>query len=131
MTSFKWLLSFLLIKSKAEIFNTDKWPSGINSSAGLFETMLEHPTSIPLKTQGKIPSWIQGSFYRNGPAIYEWGKSKYKHMFDPNGIIQRFEISNGKVSYNSKYINSRNYFGNRDSNKIIFPEVGTYGLELE
>merc|ERR1711990_536429 len=48
-------------------------------------------------------------------------------MFDPNGIIQRFEISNGKVSYNSKYINSRNYFGNRDSNKIIFPEVGTYG----
>ena len=108
-------------------WNTDKWPSGINSSAGLFETMSEHPTQIQLKTKNnKIPSWIQGSFYRNGPAIYEWGKTAYKHMFDPNGILQRFEIGNGKVWYNSRYIRSRNYFGNRDADKIIFPEVGTY-----
>ena len=82
---------------------------------------------MELETVGNIPDWVSGSFYRNGPAVYQWGDAKFKHMFDPSGILQRFEISKGQVSYNSRYIESRNYKGNKEAGDIIYPEVGTYG----
>ena len=105
----------------------DKWPSGIDNLSQLFKTMPDHRQQTQLKTVGEIPDWVSGSFYRNGPAIYEWGNTKFKHMFDPTGILQRFEIHDGQVSYNSRYIESRNYWGNKAAQDIIYPEVGTYG----
>jgi len=106
--------------------NYDKWPSGIDNLGQLFRSMPDHRDQTPLKTAGDIPEWISGSFYRNGPAIYEWGNSSYKHMFDPSGILQRFEIHQGAVQYNSRFIESRNYWGNKAAADIIYPEVGTY-----
>ena len=43
------------------------------------------------------------------------------------GIIQRFAVEDGEVTYNSRYIESRNYFLNKEHQKICAPEIGTYG----
>ena len=41
---------------------------------------------------GEIPSWVKGSFYRNGPGIFEIGKEKFNHWFDGMAMLQRFNI---------------------------------------
>ena len=43
------------------------------------------------------------------------------------GIIQRFAVEDGEVTYNSRYIESRNYLMNKEHQKICAPEIGTYG----
>jgi len=101
-------------------------PDEIDSLQSMFKSTAEHPKEIHLSATNPIPNWINGNFYRDGPGIFEWGDSKYKHFFDPTGLLQRINFNNGQVSYNSQYIKGRNYKGNMEAQDIKYPEVGTW-----
>ena len=81
---------------------------------------------------GRIPSWVQGNFYRNGPGKFEFGEERYAHFFDPLAIAQRFEFSfdftakRTTVKYNSRFIKSRNFVENEKASRIVYPEIGTW-----
>ncbi len=40
--------------------------------------------------------------YRNGPARYEVGNYSYRHWFDGDGLVQRFEVSEGRLSHRAR-----------------------------
>ena len=111
----------------------DYWPANIDSHARMLQTVAEHPEASEVEFFGRIPPWMQGSFVRNGPGIYEWGEDKYHHFFDPNGIITRFHINGGgmdqdaSIHFHSKYLESTNFKQNSEAQAIVNPEVGTYG----
>jgi len=107
--------------------NHDSYPTNYSSVARCFQTYSDSPNEQKLEGMGRVPPWVSGTFYRNGPAIYEWGEDKYRHFFDPTGMLQSFRIKNGEIFYKSKFIESKNYIGNKEANKIIYPELGTYG----
>ena len=59
---------------------------------------------------GEIPSWLSGSLLRVGPGKYEWGDTKYKHWFDGESLIHKFEIKDGgKVQYSNRFLRSESY----------------------
>ena len=68
--------------------NSDIWPTNYTNVARIFQTYPEWPNEEKLLGYGRVPPWVDGTFYRNGPAIYEWGDDQYKHFFDPTGMIQ-------------------------------------------
>ena len=74
---------------------------------------------------GVIPEWIEGSLYRNGPAKFEIGDTKFNHWFDGMAMIHRFKISKGKVTYQDRFIESEVYRKNMQANRIICSEFGT------
>lgn len=51
---------------------------GLEGIAPLVRTVEEIPEPITTVIKGNIPSWINGSFLRNGPGRFEFGKDKYK-----------------------------------------------------
>ena len=104
--------------------NHDSYPTNYSSVARCFQTYSDSPNEQKLEGMGRVPPWVSGTFYRNGPAIYEWGEDKYRHFFDPTGMLQSFRIKNGEIFYKSKFIESKNYIGNKEANKIIYPELG-------
>ena len=113
---------------RAAIYNdTTNWPQNSGGITQLFHTMPYYPEAIELEYRGRLPNYISGTFYRNGPGIYEWGDTSYDHFFDPSGVIQAVRIKDGRVMYNSNVIKSRNYNANKDAQKIVKPELGTYG----
>ena len=80
---------------------------------------------------GRIPPWLNGSLYRNGPGKYEFGKDTFEHIFDPSAIVQQFVIREGEVFYNSRYVESSHYKQNLAKNAIVNPEIGTWGEDPE
>lgn len=48
----------------------DQWPPNINNIGRMFQTMEEHPDPVKLEYFGRVPKWLAGSFYRNGPGKY-------------------------------------------------------------
>ena len=107
--------------------DTTNWPQHNYGMEQMFHTMPYYPEAVELEYRGRLPNYISGTFYRNGPGIYEWGETTYKHFFDPSAVIQAVRIKDGRVMYNSNVIKSRNYNANKDAQKIIKPELGTYG----
>ena len=55
--------------------------------------------ALPLKVSGSIPSWLKGSYVRNGPGTFKG----VKHLFDGYCMIVKFAFENGKVSTQQRY----------------------------
>uniref|UniRef100_A0A672JJW5 Beta-carotene 15, 15-dioxygenase 2, like n=1 Tax=Salarias fasciatus TaxID=181472 RepID=A0A672JJW5_SALFA len=71
-----------------DIFNRHTWQN-------LVSTVEETPDPIPTTIKGTIPSWINGSFLRNGPGKFEFGEDRYTHWFDGMAMMHRFHICEG------------------------------------
>lgn len=53
---------------------------------------------IELEVEGKLPTWIEGTFVRNGPGMYKG----MRHMFDGYAMLAKFSFSDGRVMYKSR-----------------------------
>ena len=78
-----------------------------------------------LNVQGSIPEWLSGDLLRNGPGTFRVGDDHYKHWFDGLAMQHRFSFSEGKVSYQNKYLDCKAYQAAKNQNSIVYPEFGT------
>ncbi|CAL4061249.1 unnamed protein product, partial [Meganyctiphanes norvegica] len=85
----------------------------------------DSPESQACTVIGSIPTWLNGKAIYNGPGLTKIGDSEYKHGFDAAALLQKFEIKNGAVSYNSRFVNSKTFQTNQEAGTIVRAEFGT------
>jgi carotenoid cleavage dioxygenase-like enzyme len=81
---------------------------------------------IALKISGNLPEWLHGTFFRNGPALFELPKGSVQHFFDGLAMLHRFYFKGGQVLYASKFLQSEAYKSATKSGKFCFDEFGTH-----
>uniref|UniRef100_A0A3Q1EVT8 Beta-carotene oxygenase 2b n=1 Tax=Acanthochromis polyacanthus TaxID=80966 RepID=A0A3Q1EVT8_9TELE len=91
----------------------------------LVSSVEDTPEPISTRISGTIPEWINGSFLRNGPGKFEIGDHKFNHWFDGMALLHQFQISNGQVTYKSRFLSSDSYQSNKEYNRITVSEFGT------
>ena len=52
----------------------------------------------PLAVEGTLPSALEGTLYRNGPAIFELFGRRYLHPFEGDGAITAVRFAGGRVA---------------------------------
>ena len=82
---------------------------GMNNFNIGFDSQTSELDNQSLEVIGTIPDWLRGSLYRNGPALYKVGEHSVNHWFDGFGMLHRFFIQNGNVTYSNRFIESRGY----------------------
>ncbi|KAM6933561.1 carotenoid-cleaving dioxygenase, mitochondrial-like [Xenentodon cancila] len=85
----------------------------------------ETPEPIDTHITGSIPNWIKGNFLRNGPGKFEIGNQRFNHWFDGMALLHQFKISDGQVTYKSRFLSSDSYQSNKEHNRIMVSEFGT------
>lgn len=90
-----------------------------------FESLESEVEVDEAPTSGTIPSWLSGTLVRTGPAKFEVGEQKFNHWFDGLGMLHRFQLEGGKVSYGNKFIQSKAYLHAMENDQISFREFGT------
>ncbi|XP_011149993.1 carotenoid isomerooxygenase isoform X2 [Harpegnathos saltator] len=87
----------------------------------------EHEVIEPLagKLTGTIPKWLKGTLLRNGPGKLKVGEYTFQHLFDSSALVHRFEISDGKVTYQRRFIQTEVYKKNMAARRIVMTEFGT------
>ncbi|KAK8375311.1 hypothetical protein O3P69_008291 [Scylla paramamosain] len=87
----------------------------------------EKETAKPVegKVKGEIPQWLCGRLTRNGPGKTGFGDTQFNHLFDMSALIHQFNIYDGRVTYQSRFIQSDTYKKNLRANRIIVMEFGT------
>ncbi|HEX2911803.1 MAG TPA: carotenoid oxygenase family protein [Chloroflexia bacterium] len=83
-----------------------------------FATLTEELSDLPLTTTGTIPDWLNGRLYRNGPALFELGEQRYRHLFDGLAMIHSFAFNNGNVNYTNRYLRSQAYQKAMETGKL-------------
>ena len=88
---------------------------------------LSQPTTRATIVRGKVPEWISGSLYRNGPGKYEFGDKEYAHLFDGHACVHKFTIDNGEVHYSNRMLATET-FQKTLAEKRLYPMFGTSDL---
>lgn len=103
------LLSFPLSVSSRQRCPQAK---GLESMAPLVRSVEETPDPIPTTIKGTVPTWINGSFLRNGPGKFEFGKDRYlRNTVKKKNMTKLVEYAN--------YLNSVSFIGTTVSQKHL------------
>ncbi len=73
-----------------------------------------------LAIEGTIPNDLSGTFYRNGPAKHERGEQRYQHLFEGDGMLQRFQIVDGKISHHGKFITTPKFKNEQQQQQFLY-----------
>ncbi|XP_043471148.1 carotenoid isomerooxygenase isoform X1 [Leptopilina heterotoma] len=77
------------------------------------------------KVSGNIPKWLNGSLLRNGPGSLKVGEYRFDHLFDSAALLHRFAISDGKVTYQSRFVQTEVFKKNQTAKRIVVSAFGT------
>uniref|UniRef100_H2Z032 Uncharacterized protein n=1 Tax=Ciona savignyi TaxID=51511 RepID=H2Z032_CIOSA len=86
---------------------------------------IEFADAVQGTVKGEIPSWVNGSWYRNGPGVVHFREESVKHWFDGMALARKFCIENGKASYTSRLVNGDSFKKNTAAGKVVVAEFGT------
>jgi beta,beta-carotene 9',10'-dioxygenase len=90
-----------------------------------FQTLEEETVIDELELSGDLPGWLAGSLLRTGPAKFEVGENKMRHWFDGLAMLHRFSFGEGRVSYGSRFLESRSYRAAKEEGRLVYGEFAT------
>jgi all-trans-8'-apo-beta-carotenal 15,15'-oxygenase len=73
-----------------------------------------------LSIEGVLPKDLVGTFYRNGPAKHERGEARYQHLFEGDGMLQRFTFSDGKIRHQGKFIATPKFQKEQQAQRFLY-----------
>jgi all-trans-8'-apo-beta-carotenal 15,15'-oxygenase len=84
-----------------------------------------------LTIQGRWPAGLAGRFYRNGPARHEVGDLRYHHWFDGDGMVQAFQIADGRISHRGRMVATDKYTRERAAGRALERTFGTVTPDMK
>ncbi len=74
----------------------------------------------PLRIEGKLPSSLRGTLYRNGPGQFGQFGELYSHPFEGDGAVTAVRIADGKAHGTSIVTPSEGLVRERAARKILY-----------
>lgn len=74
-----------------------------------FKSQTEEIKIENLSVEGRLPSWLEGEYFRTTPAVFELNGRKLQHWFDGFAMLHKFSISRGQANYRSRLLQSDSY----------------------
>ena len=78
-----------------------------------------------VRVEGRLPSGLAGTLYRNGPGRHEVGDFRYRHWFDGDGMIQAWRIGEGRVEHHARMVHTFKYRQERTAGRPLYPSFGS------
>ncbi|MFK8043447.1 carotenoid oxygenase family protein [Congregibacter sp.] len=90
-----------------------------------FDGVEEDLPPLAMRVQGQLPAECAGRLYRNGPARYQRGGRRYEHWFDPDGMVQAFDLSPQGVSHRGRFVKTAKLAQENKEGRFLFRGAGT------
>ena len=72
-----------------------------------------------------LPDDIEGTYFRNGYAKFETGKTKLLHMFDGDGMISAVTIKDGLGTFRNSFVRTNGFKNEKKTRRVS--ARGTFG----
>lgn len=75
--------------------------------------------------EGRIPSFVRGVYYLNGPARFGTKERPYQNWLDGDGMVCALSFAAGKVQLTNRYVRSTKFLTEQNSGVPVFRAFGT------
>jgi carotenoid cleavage dioxygenase-like enzyme len=89
-----------------------------------FRTLTEEVRDSSLTIEGSVPTWLDGTLVRNGPAHFDTAAGRVSHWFDGLAMLRRFAFHDGAVGYTNRFLRTAAYRSRVDG-VVAATEFGT------
>ena len=77
------------------------------------------------RVEGHLPEELQGTFFRNGPAVHERFGLRYRHLFDGDGMVQAFRFDGRGVTHRARVLATPKLVRETEAGRRLFPGFAT------
>ncbi|MFF2554023.1 carotenoid oxygenase family protein [Nocardia sp. NPDC058058] len=75
--------------------------------------------------EGALPEGLRGTMYRNGPGKMEAGGQALGHLFDGDGMLSMYAISDGTMRFRNRFVRTKHYRNSLGSGGAPYRALGT------
>ncbi|CAN8327076.1 unnamed protein product [Cochlearia groenlandica] len=75
-----------------------------------------------LIVQGKIPTWLNGTYIRNGPGLWNIGDHDFRHLFDGYSTLVKLQFNDGRIFSGHNLLDSEAYKAAKKHKKLCYRE---------
>ncbi|XP_022962314.1 carotenoid cleavage dioxygenase 8 homolog B, chloroplastic-like [Cucurbita moschata] len=75
-----------------------------------------------LSVQGQLPRWLNGTYLRNGPGVWNIGNYNFRHLFDGYATIVKLHFEDGRLIAGHRQIESNAYKAAMKNQKVCYRE---------
>lgn len=80
---------------------------------------------MPLTLRGRLPADLVGAFYRNGPARHMLGGQRYHHLFDGDGMVQKYSVSERGIVHQGRFVRTEKFLADSAAGHPVRAAFGT------
>jgi carotenoid cleavage dioxygenase len=81
---------------------------------------------MALKLEGRLPAGLAGDFYRNGPARHMLGGQRYHHLFDGDGMVQKYTLSERGIVHQGRFVRTEKFLADSAAGRPVRAAFGTH-----
>jgi all-trans-8'-apo-beta-carotenal 15,15'-oxygenase len=74
---------------------------------------------------GRIPDWLSGTYYVNGPARFERAGQRYNHWLDGDGMIASLRFTGDGIYYTSRFVGTPKLRDETAEGRFLYRGFGT------
>jgi carotenoid cleavage dioxygenase-like enzyme len=74
---------------------------------------------------GRIPDWLRGTYYVNGPARFERSGQRYNHWLDGDGMIASLRFTADGIHYTSRFVGTPKLRDETAEGRFLYRGFGT------
>src|SRR5262249_35716179 len=74
---------------------------------------------------GRIPEWVRGTYYCNGPARFLRNGRQYKHWLDGDGMILRVHFGEDGAHFTSRFVQTPKLIDEEAAREFLYRGFGT------
>jgi carotenoid cleavage dioxygenase-like enzyme len=75
--------------------------------------------------EGRLPDWLSGTLFLNGPAAFTRGDLKRGHWIDGDGLVRRLNFGGGEADFRSRYVQTQRFVEERSGEETPCRSFGT------
>src|SRR5438270_1552862 len=91
-----------------------------------FESLeAENDEEVELAVVGTLPSDLDGTLFRIGPARHDVYGERYRHWFDGDGMVHALRLSGGKAEYRNRFVATDKKGEEDAAQRRLYPGFGT------
>jgi len=74
---------------------------------------------------GRVPEWLRGCYYVNGPARFERAGRRYNHWLDGDGMVCALRFAEQGIRFTSRFVQTRKLREENAAGQFLFRTFGT------
>ncbi|MCW6035024.1 carotenoid oxygenase family protein [Spirulina subsalsa FACHB-351] len=101
-------------------YNLKDWQGG-------YESLRQESAYWIDEVEGEVPTQLEGTFFRNGPGLFDIGGQSIKHPFDGDGMVCAFSFRGGRVHFQNRFVRTEGFLKEQAAGKILYR--GVFGTQ--